>query len=47
MTCRIFNCHAYDHQDIYIELVRKLNSVTSFDWVISRSGTTCGSAERQ
>ncbi len=29
---RIFICHAYDHRDIYFELVRKLNNANYFDW---------------
>jgi hypothetical protein len=32
MAYQVFICHAYDHQDIYFELVRKLNNARRFDW---------------
>jgi hypothetical protein len=33
MTYKIFICHAYDHQDIYEELRKKLNDrIPKFDW---------------
>ena len=32
MAYKVFICHAYDHQQIYEELRRKLNDASRFDW---------------